>query len=240
MDELTRYRLQDIRKIAKMSRKKFSDLSGFKARTILSYERGENKPSDKYIKFVSLYFNIYEDFLRGKLKDEKQYNSLHRVILMYQDIYNFDDSGMIEIFYNENLDYVEIMNIFYYKSSPNVLDVLKISKVLNIKPSSFGWNKTHKIWRKGYPLYFDSKEEHEAFLKKVIIQEEKGILLDKHYYAEMIKKRNLAKDNYIPIQETPKLEEKYQKVVDLLPYASDKFLEDIYKKLKTTKEIQSI
>ena len=57
---------------------------------------------------------------------------------------------------------------------------------------------------------------------------------------ENIKRRNLAKKNYTPPKEVKELPKKYQAIVDLLPYASDKFLEDIYKKLKTMKEIQTI
>jgi len=232
--------LLEIRKNHKFSRKGLSNLSGFKERTILSYERGENKPSDKYITFISLYFNVSEDFIRGGSEQKKMIDPLERVILMYKDIYGFDDSGMIEIFYNKNLDYVEILKSFYYKSSPDIWETLKIAKFLNIKPSSFGWNKSHEIWRKGYPMYFDSKEEHKLFLTKVIHQEEKGILLNEKYYAEMIKRRNLAKDNYTPVMEPKKLPKKHQDILDLLPYASDRFLEDIYQKLKRLKEIQSL
>ena len=82
--------------------------------------------------------------------------------------------------------------------------------------------------------YIDSVNIKFNFLEK------NGLNLNKDYYAEMIKSRNLAKDNYTPINEPQKLEEKYQKVIDLLPYASDKFLEDIYRKLKSMKDIQSL
>ena len=231
--------LLNIRKDNKLSRKKLSDLSGFKEPTIVSYEKGLRRVSDKYITFISLYFNVSEDFIRGNIEMKLVYDPLKRVLLMYKDIYNFNDDGMIEIFHDKNLDYVEILKSFYYKSSLNIIEKLEISEILNIKPSSFGWNKSSNEYNK-WNMFFNSKDEHKQFMKLVLIQEEKGILLDENYYADMIKKRNLAKDNYVPIQEPQKLEEKYQKVIDLLPYSSDKFLEDIYKKLKAMKDIQTL
>jgi len=231
--------LLDIRKDSKLSRKKLSNLSGFKERTILSYERGENKPSNKYIRFVSLYFNISEDFIVGNIEMKLVINSVKRVILMYQDIYNFTDSDLKDLFYENNLNYVKIIDSFYYGERLHISEELKIAEKLNIKPSSFGWDKTSDIYKK-WNMFFNSKEEHKQFIKLVLIQEEKGILLDNNYYADMIKKRNLAKDNYVPMQEPQILEEKYKKICDLLPYASDKFLEDIHSKLKSMKDIQSL
>lgn len=231
--------LLNIRKDSKLSRKKLSDLSGFKEPTIVSYEKGLRRVSDKYITFISLYFNVSEDFIKGNIEMKLIYDPVKRVLLMYKDIYNFNDDGMIEIFHDKNLDYVETLRSFYYKSSLTVIEKLEVSEILNIKPSSFGWNKMSDIYIK-WNMFFDSKEEHNQFMKLVLIQEEKGILLDSDYYADMIKKRNLAKDNYVPIQEPQKLEEKYQKICDLLPYASDKFLDDIHSKLKSMKDIQSL
>jgi len=232
-------KLLEIRKNHKLSRKGLSNLSGFKERTILSYERGENKPSDRYIRFISLYFNVSEDFIIGRQEMKLALSSAKRVILMYQDIYSYDDVGMMEIFHDKNFDFVELLKDFSYKRSPNILEIIEISEILNIKPSSFELKKFSEELRK-FHLLFDAKEEHEKFLKRIQNQEEKGVLLNSDYYVEMIKKRNLAKDNYIPIDNPIKLEEKYQKVCDLLPYASDRFLEDIYNKLKALKELQTL
>ncbi|CAA6802551.1 MAG: Unknown protein [uncultured Sulfurovum sp.] len=253
--------LLEIRKNSKLSRKKLSDLSGFKEPTIVSYEKGLRKISDKYIQFISLYFNVSEDYIRGYKSENEEYTPLKRTILMYQDIYSYTDKEMGSLmdfmsdgkFYKEFLE-IDVADI----KKRNISLIIESIESLNIKPSCVGLTLPtiepieRKMERLGANLsddaikeYVKQNKEHfeerkEMLDKRVFIMEEKGINLNNEYYAENIKQRNLAKKNYTPVKEVKELPKKYQDIVDLLPYASDKFLEDIHNKLKTMKEIQSL
>jgi transcriptional regulator with XRE-family HTH domain len=239
--------LFEIRKNSNLSRKKLSDLSGFKEPTIVGYEKGLRKPSDEYIRFISLYFNASEDFIRGISKDNKAYTPLKRTLLMYQDIYGYDNLAMAKILdrafpmierYRQILE-IDITNI-KKRSIPLLIEV---TESFNIKPSSIGlvclniedemlrYDETQREW---------SKERMSMMNECILIMEEKGVKFDTEYYAQNIKKRNLAKSTYTPEKEVKELPQKYQDIVDLLPYASDQFLNDIYKKLKTIKELQTL
>ena len=87
-------------------------------------------------------------------------------------------------------------------------------------------------------------EKHNNFAKplneRLRIMEEKGINLNKEYYAKAIKSRNLAKENFIPPQQPKNIDKKYQEIIDLLPYASDNFLKELTAKLKAMKDIQKL
>jgi len=67
MSKLTHEILMEIRKENKLSRKALSFLSGFNENTILAYERNMRKPSKEYIRFMSLYFDVSEDYMFSTL-----------------------------------------------------------------------------------------------------------------------------------------------------------------------------
>lgn len=262
MSELTKDILQTIRKSHRISRKGLEVLSGFKERTIASYERGENKPSDKYITFISLYFNVSEDWIKnGFINISDKYkggevnkyaiNRVKRIVLMYQDVYGFDNITMSK---RINTYRQVIESSIELKGQDYAEEIYEISKELNIKPSCFGltYNVFDRLSHDNEIAYIEENKEdfHEDVesLNKYIdsvntnlkLLEKNGLDVNKDYYAEMIKKRNLAKENYVPVQEPKKLDEKYQRVVELLPYASDTFLNELYKKLKAIKELQTL
>ena len=70
MKKLINKTIEKIRKDNKLSRRELAELSGFKERTILSYERGENQISSEYLKFICLYFGFCSD-LSTELKKIK-------------------------------------------------------------------------------------------------------------------------------------------------------------------------
>jgi len=247
MSKLINEILEKIRKEHKLSRKRMENLSGFKERTTASYERGEREPSDEYIRFISLYFNVSEDYIRGVSEEKEEYTPLKRTLLMYQDIYGYDDLAMAKILdrvfpmielYRQILE-IDITNI-KKRSIPLLIEV---TESFNIKPSSIGlvclniedemlrYDETQREW---------NKERMSMMNECILIMEEKGVKFDTEYYAQNIKRRNLAKSTYTPEKEVKELPQKYQDIVDLLPYASDKFLNDIHNKLKTIKELQTL
>jgi transcriptional regulator with XRE-family HTH domain len=261
MAQLMNEILMKIRKSHKLSRKALSNLSGFKEPTIVGYENGKRKPSEEYIRFIGLYFNVSEDFIKGVNSENEEYTPLKRTLLMYQGIYNYSDKEMgsllnfmsDEKFYKDFIE-TDVTNI----KKRNISLIIEVLESLKLKPSCIGLTLPtiepieKKIERLKADLdedalkeYLKQNKEHfeerkEILDKSVAILEEKGINLNAEYYAEHIKRRNLAKKNYTPVIETPKIPKRHQDILDLLPYASDKFLDDIYQKLRTMKEIQSL
>ena len=253
--------LLEVRKNNKLSRKKLSDLSGFKEPTIVSYEKGLRKVSKEYIKFISLYFNVSEEYINGATNKNEEYTPLKRTFLMYQDIYNYTNKEMgnlldfksNEKFYKEFLE-EDVLNL----KNRRINLLIESLEYLNIKPSCVGLvlpsielieknterlenNLDEETVNEYLSQNKEWHEERKALLdKRITVLEEKGINLNKEYYAKNIKQRNLAKKNYTPVKEVKELPKKLQDVVDLLPYASDKFLEDIKTKLKAMKDIQTL
>ena len=261
MNKKTYEKLFEIRKNSKLSRRKLSDLSGFKEPTIVGYEKGLRKPSEEYIRFISLYFNVLEEYIKGLNEQKEEYTPLKRVFLMYQDIYSYSDSEMANLldFKNNTEMYQKLLKEDVYNvKNRGICVILESLEYLNIKPSCVGLTlpsiepKEPNLERLEKKLDKNAIDEHlkqnqeyfeerkALFDKRIVILEKKGINLNVEYYAENIKRRNLAKKNYTPPKEVKELPKKYQAIVDLFPYASDKFLNDIYSRLKTMKEIQSI
>ena len=270
MSLLTNEILLNIRKTHKLSRKGLENLSGFKERTIISYERGERQPSDNYIKFMGLYFNVNLDYIKGLIKNNQKMTTTKRTLLMYKDIYGYDDNKMIELMEVSQEEYLELMKDDKGSySSPKEMTteykilILSISEKLNIRPSCLGFHRkniielqnledsikyleiteTQAIEEKINKLK-DKYEKHNNFAKPLNERlqniENNGLNLDREYYAKAIKNRNLAKENYTPTNEHQKIDKRYQVILDLLPYASDTFLEDITTKLKAMKDIQKL
>jgi len=261
MSQIVNKMLMQTRKKHKLSRKKMSELSGFNERTIVTYEDGSRKVSNKYITFISLYFNVSEEYINGVTNKNEEYTPLKRTFLMYQDIYNCTDKEMgnlldfksNEKFYKEILE-EDVLNV----KKRRISILIESLECLNIKPSCVGLvlpsiepiernieRLENNLDEKAVKEYLRQSKEHfeerkALFDKRITILEENGINLNKEYYAENIKRRNLAKKNYTPIKEVKELPKKFQDIVDLLPYASDKFLEDIHSKLKSMKDIQTL
>lgn len=122
-------RLEEIRKEHKLSRKGLEEISGFKARTIESYEKGQNQPSREYIEFISLYFGYTEDYIKGLIADE-----LIEDIIIYNketfDISN-DDINISDILSNEN-------NHFYFTDINVTLD--ETVRILKMYQSIYNYN----------------------------------------------------------------------------------------------------
>jgi len=252
MSKLTHEILMEIRKENKLSRKALSFLSGFNEQTIFSYERKARKPSKEYIRFMSLYFNVSEDYINGVSEVNEAYTPFKRVLLMYQDIYNRTNGEMTDIINKRviiknndfkssesfkvvedfppikiyNMSYLEILDTFHDDLSGSI----SVLKALNIKPSSIDF-----YLQKRFPNSIDDKS---PFIKKVNDLEINGIKFDKEFYIENIKKRNLAKINYKPQVENKYLTARHQDILDLLPYAPEKFINDMYEKLKYFKNLE--
>jgi len=241
--------LMDIRKENKLSRKALSELSGFNEQTIFSYERRARKPSKEYIKFMSLYFNVNEDYINGVSEDKKQLTDIYRVFEMYRDIYNYSYFEMANLLsfnkfgLNKEHRYLELLKMDLQYPQPIKTSILSEAlESLNIKPSSieFDFEKALKVEKDKRGEKFYNEERPKNIIHRINSLEEKGIKIDKIYYAENIKRRNLAKINYKPNEETKKIPTKYKDILDLLPFAPEKFINDIHKKLKAFRELQKI
>lgn len=257
MSLLTNEILLNIRKSHKLSRRKLEKLSGFKERTIMSYERAERPPSEQYINFMGLYFDVNTDYIKRRIDNDKKITPFKKTLLMYQDIYKYSNMQMSNLLDLRSEDfYLRVLEFDLSDPKRNTPLIIETAEYLNVKPSCIGLTTPSLGKYKPYEerdgitkeIVQACNEENEPFhnerLKnfdtRIEILEEKGIMLDNVYYANAIKSRNLAKDNYTPIIEAPKLDTKYQNILDLLPYAPDSFLEDITAKLQALKDIQKL
>lgn len=244
--------LLNIRKNHKLSRKGLETLSGFKERTIMSYERGERPPSENYITFMGLYFDVNIDYIKGLVANDKKIMPFKKALLRYQDIYSYSNKQMSNLLDLSSEDfYLDVLEFDLTDiENRNIALIIETLEYLNIKPSTIELftpciedNLSHL---EGDTTKYtqDNKDFFNERLgkldRRINILEEKGVMLDSGYYASAIKSRNLAKENYTPTQNTPKLDARYQAILDLLPYASDSFLEDITTKLQTLKDIQKL
>lgn len=239
MQKLINEVIADIRKKHKLSRKGLENLSGFKERTIIAYERGEREVSKEYIEFMSLYFGYTEDYVRGKgiflLSDFLQ------IVNIYQSIYDYDDEKMSKLLnisineYQESFNFTSKAKYDHIYCNNRTNEVFIILEKLNIKPSSmklFLYNiQKNEIHRDSKILNLDDRYNK---------LELNGINITPEYYANIIKKRNEPKENYTPISEVNKLPEKYKEIIELLPFAPDSFIDTLIEKLKTLKEAQKL
>jgi len=251
-------KLQKIRKKHKLTRKGLEVISGFKERTIGSYERNEREPSKEYITFISLYFDVkMSDLLDNNyiLEDIRPNQQVKRYLLMYQDIYNLGDNEFNQILIDNNLDYQ--MKIMEYGSlrhycSNDFKDIIMLSMLFKIRPSqliNFHINMLDRKINDSF-MFCDNKDKTitKEWIKENFIKLENSINeLDINYYAKIIKKRNEEIKNYTPDYELKEVDisslndnPKHKKIIELLPYASDKFLDTIYHKLEQTKAIQQL
>lgn len=104
-------KLEKIRKNAKLSRRALSDISGFNERTILSYERAERLPSDRYLEFVSLYFGYTKESILNDKSDLIKLDKFVNCLLMYQSIFNYDDKEMDKLLHKSHNDLDDIFKI---------------------------------------------------------------------------------------------------------------------------------
>jgi len=240
MGNLTNEILLNIRKNHKLSRNGLESISGFKARTIESYERAESKPSKEYIEFISLYFGIPDAYIRGESEIIKLDEALQQV-LMYQSIYNYDDEKMAEIL---GIVLVEIYEQFKVKNKiyhpdfkDNILLKLNIAENLQIKSSKFWITKEYFLK--------DTTGEFNNDLLNVLeekynLAEQNGIDITPEYYASIIKKRNQPETTYTPISKLSEIPEKFKEILELLPFAPDSFIDTLTDKLKAMRDAQKL
>jgi len=238
-----------IRKEHKLSRKALEELSGFKARTIESYERGQNPPSKEYIEFISLYFGYKKEYIEGKIDDRSDIylNKGKQTLKIYQSIFNYDNQKMSELLEISIEEYISLLE----RMDGACFDiVINISKKLNIKFNCLTKTKLideiqtsirhdEKFYRNRNDyqgLIDDIKEDLD---KKDIIDllNKKGLNITPEYYVSIIKQRNNP-DIITPNTKKESIPDKYKDIVELLPFAPDNFLENLKNKLLELKRIQ--
>ncbi len=226
--------LMDIRKKHKLSRNGLNELSGFKARTIESYESGQNPASKEYIEFISLFFGYSIEYIKGI--NHSVLDRVTVIINIYQSIYNYDNKKIADILeISEN----EYEKNFYYLSKERHTKLtdsnafLLIEK-LNIKPSCVMLSLNQII----KSAFVSNKEINnlEHRYNKLLSD---GLEITPEYYAQIIKRRNQPK-KITPNIEKEMIPQKHKEILELLPYASDSFLEKLKKKLISLKEVQQV
>jgi len=201
MDKKTHDIIMQIRKDNKLTRKALSELSGFKERTILSYEKNERITSNEYIRFMSLYFNVSLEYINGVSDDNKPLDTIYRVFEMYKEIYPQNASKVDEVFEKYGIsdlvnDILDLeLSIFY-----------KLIKELNISRSSFddmalfieGMKDSHDKFKMFGTAFgkrdnkLDKDEKDDEIL-------DDSIVISKEFYLSVIKKRN-EPNIFIPLE----------------------------------------
>lgn len=248
-------KLEKIRKNAKLSRRALSDISGFNERTILSYERAERLPNDRYLEFVSLYFGYTKESILNDKSDLIKLDKFVNCLLMYQSIFNYDDNKMAELLELQNKDdykqrYIksDIGNFLY--------DCVEIAIKLKIKlscltPHKYDISKFLKIFtnetykkdfnshKSGLDDFYGIVEEGIDLNDKLNKLEKTGLEITPSYYASIIKKRNNP-ETLTPKLITDTLPKSHKKLIDLLPYASDEFINEVIKILEKKKNLSKL
>ncbi len=238
MEKLINQRLEDIRKKHKLTRKCLEFISGFKERTIGSYERGEREVSKEYIEFISLYFGYTEDYIRGQKGGV--IDNVVRIVKMYQSIYNYSDIKMSKILHIDIEDYKTNFNTKFYNSeSIGYIEyksnyTFKVLEKLNIKPSSVDLFLYHIQSKE---VFFDNKIKN--LKNRYNALETKGIEISPSYYASIIKQRNNPQ-TVTPNTQKETIPNKYKEILELLPYAPDSFIKTLKEKLETMKKVQEL
>nr|WP_314398246.1 helix-turn-helix transcriptional regulator [uncultured Campylobacter sp.] len=243
MKKLINKTIEKIRKDNKLSRRELAELSGFKERTILSYERGENQISSEYLKFICLYFGFCSDL-------STELNKIIRVILMYQEIYNYSDETMARLLNMPTKKYKADFNLLpdsenqsmtKHYTAHEIIDLLFYTKITpnSIKGDDF-WLFTRDYTDK-ITLEFQSgvlsNKKWDIYYTR--IQEIKNNTIDitPEYYASIIKKRNTP-EKITPLNTTSDIPPKHRELLELLKFAPDSFTDEIIKKLKEIKKLQ--
>lgn len=270
MDKLINEVITDIRKKHKLSRKGLENLSGFKERTIIGYERGERKPPKKYIEFMSLYFNYKTEYVEAISFDDKNIDTVLRTLLIYQSINNYDDNKMSELLADYRFNYKELKEDLktsrYHRKSDSNENFFIIAEILKIKPSNiYGNLESHKMMRLKKEkldkfhkiaddnpnmnhdeinhLSFVSDDERKKLFKDIVEREnlaEKNGIDITPTYYASIIKKRNQPKSYTPMTELNEIPQKYKEILELLPSAPDSFIATLTEKLKTLKEAQQL
>lgn len=282
MKDLINIRLEEIRKEHKLSRKGLEEISGFKARTIESYERGQNPPSIEYIEFISLYFGYKKEYIEGKEVTQKELNEEIATIFMYQKIFNYDDEKMADLLSIDIEDYKEIIKILYEINGRHenlkienqehltIFENLPYHKVrlkmiyryydiyiyfalmLNINLKCFSGQFDNNL----YFIFEDNKNNRQIkdrglndfitfimydlpIYEQLSKNYDNGLDITTKYYASIIKQRNQP-EIITPDTQKESIPDKYKEILELLPYASDSFTQNLKNKLLELKKAQQI
>lgn len=233
--------LISIRKKRSLTRKALENLSGFKERTIGSYERGERTPSDDYLLFMSLYFNIeLECFNDNGIYEEKSMPIHKLTIERYRYIYQYSDEQILKLIkYEDKALYLKNLNCSgLYINLLNFL--IDISNKLLIKPSSLGFKiiEDRIIFQKKIispnPVFSDI--DSDVLIKNE--NDDKFKNISEKYYLAVLNKRNNPEKIFVPLDQDKEINKEVQEVLELLNYAPKDFVSKLLVQLKKFKTEQ--
>ena len=243
MKDLINIRLEEIRRENKLSRKDIEEISGFNHLTIGGYERGNRTPSKEYIEFISLYFGYKKEYIEGKSEDKFLDYSI-KILLMYQKIFNYDDKKMANLL---NISIQDYYNILKNCETTNEL-IVKFSSSLKISIPSFlnGRINESKMENSIVELIYEDIQGYKKSIvisfdifKKYFNANDNIIAITPDYYASIIKQRNQP-EIITPDTQKESIPDKYKEILELLPYASDSFTQNLKNKLLELKKAQQI
>lgn len=255
MKDLINIRLEEIRRENKLSRKDIEEISGFNHLTIGGYERGNRTPSKEYIEFISLYFGYKKEYIEGKSED-KFLDYVIRVLYMYQKIFNYDDKKMSEKlvieenkykdFYEFNFEKIEDFKrldfIFDFAFKCNIKLISFFPELLKkdiLEESNRTLAKDINFENTAKKSFYYQKIGAEMLIEFIETNNISGIEIHPRLYAEYIKLRNTPLE-ITPDTQKKSIPDKYKEILELLPYASDSFIQNLKNKLLELKKAQQI
>lgn len=228
--------LTDIRKKHKISRKGLEALSGFKERTIASYERGERIPSKEYLQFLSLYFNITLNSII-ECNPDRFMTQVELTLERFKYIYDLKDNDIYAAIGLKEEEYIKLKGSS--RINENMIDsLLDIFYKFKIKPSSFGFNINERIRHKR--LYTFDLSESATHLFHEYEYNEKFTFISDEFYLSVVRKRNDPSNKFIPNENKLNIKEEYKEILSLLDYAPETFRSNLILKLKEYKKSQEI
>lgn len=219
-------RITKLRKKSGLSRKAIAQKSGFAERTIAAYERGERKPTLKYLGFLSLEYGIPIDFLQNGTGPTR-INPISHALVKITHIHKI---ALSDIALKINVEASKIENMAHdpIKYADYRL-IIKICEDFDIKPSEFGLARAFNGNFLGLTRFLPEDERDSTVIDGGIFQE---------FRNEYIRLEHEGNSLDIDGESDPN-SDLAQEVVDLLQYASPKYLLEIRSKLEQFKKLHS-
>jgi hypothetical protein len=226
--------LSDLRKKVKLSRKAIENLTGFRERTIGSYERGERAASSDYINFIQIY-------CEHDIENNRKLSTHKKIIEIYKFIYNQTDEDIMNILQIDKNTYNKYINITHSKIDM-INFILLLSSSLKIKPSQFDL-----VIMGNDDIKFNGK-----VIMKMMIQDDVDINqiiklenslnhkeLSVEYFLSVLKKRNSPTSIFIPNEKDLNIVDEYKQILSLLEFAPKEFIQKLIIKLEEFKNTQN-
>lgn len=203
--------------------------------TIFRYQRIFNYDDEKMADLLSIDIEDYKEMIKVLYDIKERHENLE-----------IENKEHLSIFENLPFHKVRLKQIKYY------FDVyIYFALVFNIKLQCFSGqfsnnlylffdeNKGKKVKDKGYNTFITFLIYDMPIYEQLSKNYDIGLDITPEYYAQIIKQRNQP-EIITPDTQKESIPDKYKEILELLPYASDSFTQNLKNKLLELKKAQQI